>query len=256
MYETVDGQISFYPINTNESNLVVQSNNLITARQNLTLNEAKLIRIIIMQIVAQDVEFNPYEVSIPEFSRLIGNEDGSNMYKRAKEFTDKLQTKRVSFHSADGSWQSIVWTPTCSYNAKTKKIQIKLNDDLKPYLLSLVELGYYTQYPLATALAFSSVHALRMYELLTSKMPYKIVPKNGINIYLSVQEIRDACMLYKTDKKGNITQEPKFEKISQLKERVLNISCREIEELTAYTLSYTDKKEGKSIVGFNFFLSR
>lgn len=257
MYEIEnDGQFSFYPISTNETNLVVQSNNLITARQNLTLNEAKLIRIIIMQIVAQDVEFKPYEVSISEFSKLIGNEDGSNMYRRAKDFTDRLQTKKVSFHSSDGSWQSIVWTPTCSYNSKTKKIQIRLNDDLKPYLLNLIEAGFYTQYPLGIALSFSSVHALRMYELITSKMPYKILPKNGTSIYLSVQEIRDACMLFKTDKKGNLTQEPKFEKISQLKERVLNIAVREIENLTSFRIEYSDVKEGKSIVGFNFKLFR
>lgn len=256
MFEETDGQFSFYPINTNDSNLVVQSNNLVTARQNLTLNEAKLVRTIIMQIVASDCCFRPYEVTVSEFAKLLGNADGSNIYKRAEKFAETLQTKRVYMHSADGSWKSIVWVPTCAYNSKTKKIQIKLNDDLKPYLLNLVESGYYTQYPLNTALSFSSVYALRIYELLMSKMPCTTVPRNGIEIYLSVQTIRDACMLYKTDNNGNITNEPKLTKISQLKEKVLDISQREIEDLTPYKLSYTDKKEGKAIVGFDFRLYR
>ncbi len=255
-YEDYTGQESFFPIDTRPDNMVVQSNDLIGARQNLELNEAKMIRIIIMQILSDDVEFRPYEISINEFSQLIGNKDSSNLYRRARLFCESLQTKRVNIHLDDGSWQSIVWVPTCSYDAKAKKIKIRLNDDLKPYLLNLVNSGYYTQYVLENILYFNSVYALRIYELLMRKTMTKIIPKGGMDILLSISEIRDACMLYKTDNKGIVTTEIKFERVSQLKEKVIDLACKEINAATMYTVSYSDKKEGRNITGFIFHLDR
>ncbi len=255
-FEDNYGQESFFPVDTRPDNMVVQANDLISARQDLSLNQAKLLRLIIMQVVANDVEFKPYEISINDFAKLIGNEDGSNLYKRAKGFCDSLQTKRVNIHLNDGSWQSIVWVPTCSYDSKTKKIKIRLNDDLKPYLLNLVDSGYYTQYVLENVLYLNSVYALRIFELLMKKTMTSFLPKNGTDVYLSITEIRDACMLYKTDNKGNITSEIKFERISQLKEKVIDIACKEINTATMYTVDYVDKKDGRNIVGFTFHIDR
>ena len=255
-YEDLNGQESFFPVDTRLSNTVVQGNILLKGRQNLNLNQARLVRLLIAQIIANDVEFKPYEVSINEFSKIIGNESGSNLYKRAKSFCDDLQTKRVSIHLPDGSWQSIVWVPTCSYDAHSKKIKIRLNDDLKPYLLNLVEQGYYTQYVLENVMYFISVYALRIYELIMEKIMTKVLPKDGVDIFLSVTEIRDACMLYKTDNKGNITSEIKFERISQLKEKVIDIACKEINTATVYSVEYSDKKDGRNITGFVFHINR
>lgn len=253
-FEDINGQESFFPVDLRPDNMVVQANDLISARQDLSLNEAKLVRTIIMQIVSDDVEFKPYEISINEFAKLIGNKDSSNISRRAKEFCDALQTKKVSIHLNDGSWQSIVWVPTCSYDAKRKKIKIRLNDDLKPYLLNLVDSGYYTQYYLENITYLNSVYAIRIFELLMKKIMTKLLPKDGIDIYLSLVEIRDACMLYRTDAKG-ITKN-KYVRLSQIKEKVLDIACREINAATMYSVGYTDKEEGPSVVGFMFHVDR
>lgn len=256
LYEDMEGQVSFFPVNNKTDNLVVQANSLIKAQQNLSLNEAKLIRIIIMQIVADDVEFRPYEISTTELARLIGNEDGYNIRRRAKDFTDKLQSKKLKIKLDNGSWQSIVWVPTCQYDAQNNKIQIKLNDDLKPYLLNLVQTGYYTQYTLDCALAFHSVYALRIFELLMEQIRSRTIPRIGTTIDLRISDIRDACMLYKQDNKGNFTNEDKYVRISQLKEKVIDIACKEINNVTSFSVYYTDIKEGRSIVGFRFHIGR
>lgn len=249
------GQLSFLPIDKNTNNFVVQSNNLIKGRQDLTLNEAKLLRIVIMQIAAQDAEFKPYKISLADFAELIGNEDCSNMYKRAKSFTDSLQTKKVQIRSEDGSWISIVWVPTCKYNAKTKCMEIRLNDDLKPYLINLIETGFYTQYALDNIRSLRSVYALRIYELLMEQIKQHVLPKAGVTRDLYIQDIRDACMLYKQDAKGNYTSEPKYIRVSQLKEKVIDIACREITENTPYVVSYKDIKEGRQVAGFRFYIN-
>lgn len=256
LYEEEEGQMSYFPVSDRVENLIVQSNNLIKAQQNLTLNEAKLIRIIIMQIVANDVDFKAYEISPSELARLIGNEDGSNIYRRAQDFTDKLQSKKLKIKQSNGSWQSIVWVPTCQYDSKRKKIKIKLNDDLKPYLLNLVETGYYTQYALDTALSFRSVYALRIHELLMMQIRSRLLPKEGIEVDLYIDDIRDACMLYKQDSKGNYTNEDKYVRVSQLKEKVINIACKEINDATMFNVYYKDIKQGRSIIGFRFHIGR
>lgn len=252
-YEQSDGQLAFLPINRTLNNLVVQSNALIKARQRLTLNEAKLIRIIIMQIVNSDMEFKRYSFTPGEFAELIGNKDSTNIYHQAEALCGSITRKPIEIKDeSTGAWKKIPWVQICEWNPQVKRFEIKLNDELKPYLLNLVESGYYAQYQLESALAFSSVNALRIFELIHANIMKKVIPKEGMDIDISLDEIREACGLYEYDPKtGKIIKE-KYQRISQIKERVIDAACKDIEESTLYRVSYSDIKKSRSIVGFRF----
>ncbi len=271
-YEDFDGQITFNPISTNLSNYVVMDNNLIFGRQNLSINEIKLTRLIMMQIVAEDMNFRFYEVSPADFSRIIGHSNASNLYHCAEDLCVGLMQKHVEVKAADGSWEKINWVSVCRYNAKNKKIEIKLNPDLAPLLLGLVKKGFYTQYPMETISGMTSVYAIRIFELLLASIKTKTLPPNGTRVEISRQDIVDACMLYKYDSKGKVlidqeTKRPveKYPKMCHIKNRVIAYACKEICENTNYYVPFESEgdpdkcvkniKKGKEIVAFSFYVN-
>src|SRR5699024_6215413 len=87
-------------------------------------------------------------------------------------------------------WVKIPWVSFCEYNADVG-IAIKLNDLLKPFLLQLQK--HYTQIVLEDILAMKSVYAIRIFEMLQSKVMSKLLPKEGVHIIIPVQEIRECC---------------------------------------------------------------
>ncbi len=271
--EEYDGQITFSNINTNITNYVAMSNNLIMGRQNLTLHEFKLVRLMIMQILANDLDFRPYEISPADYARIIGNQDISNAYHTAPELCDGLMTKTIELISEDGSWVKYNWTSMSKYDAKTKKMQLKLNPDLKPFLIGLVEKGYYSQYTFDNIALMSSTFAGRIFEMLLASIKTRLIPEEGTYITLTKQQIVDGCMLYKTDKKGRIqidseSKKPleKYERISQLKEKVIKKACQEICDKTMYYVPFVtedgtkshgveDIKSGRTIIAFKFYVN-
>lgn len=80
----VDGQMCLSNFCTDASNYVVQANSLIDGRQSLKLNNAKLIRSAIIQIVRND---EPYIITIKEFAQLLQIAE-SNVYSFANDITD------------------------------------------------------------------------------------------------------------------------------------------------------------------------
>ncbi len=269
-YEDNEGQLTFSSISTDTSNMVVQANTLIKGRQDLSLNEAKLVRIIIMQIMSNDLEFAPYELSPGEFAMLVGNTDATNMYHKADEICTNLMKKQLEIVSDDGSWEKYNWVSKCKYNNRTKKLQIKLNDDLKPLLIGLAQRGFYTQYTLDNTLQMDSVYALRIFELIQEAIKTKILPINGIHIQLEKQTIIDACMLYKMDGKGNLIlgddKKPieKYSSVSMMRKRVIKIACDEISAKTSFYVPYESDdptkcvqvvKKGRDVIGFDFYVN-
>ena len=136
----------------------------------------------------------------------------------------------------------IPWVTICTYDSDVG-VAIKLNDELKPFLLNLKE--HYTQYELAEVLAMKSVYAIRIFEMLQEKIKVRQLPADGIDVEMSVQEIRECCDC-----------EDKYEKFNHLKSRVIDAAVNEIERTTYYSMSYDYVKKGKSVIGFVFHLKR
>ena len=84
----IEGQLSF-DFTLNSNNYVCQANTLISGRQALKLNSAKLIRAAIMQIKYDDTELKPYVITIAELSELLGISK-SNIYRDIDEITDDI----------------------------------------------------------------------------------------------------------------------------------------------------------------------
>lgn len=239
----LDGQLSFdFCLDTR--NYVCQANTLVGGKQALKLNSAKLIRAAIMQIVLDDEEIKPYIITISELAELL-NVPKSNIYRDIDDITDDIMNNPVYIREESGKkvrWIKIPWVTRCEYNSDIG-VALKLNDELKPFLLNLKE--QYTQYTLDSILVMKSVYAIRLYELLQSKIMTRILPKAGTYIELSVESIKECCGC---DSKA-------YNSFSNFRNRVIDIAVKEINEKTLYTLSYEYVKKGKSVIGFTFHIN-
>lgn len=241
--KAMDGQMCMFNFCTDASNYVVQANSLISGRQALKLNSAKLIRSAIMQVVKDDDELKPYVITIKDFARLL-QIDESNIYKYADEITDDIIKNPVYVREdsrKSGKWMKIPWVSKCEYNPD-KGIALKLNEELKPFLINLKD--HYTQYTLQDVLAMKSVYAIRIFELLQSRIMTKILPKEGMHIDILVQEIKECCECV-----------DKYKEFSNFKIKVLDKAKDEINRVTMYALDYAYIKNGRTVVGIKFYVN-
>lgn len=243
----IEGQLTFdFCLDTR--NYVCQANSLIGGKQALKLNSAKLIRAAIMQVVRDDTELKPYIITIAELAKLL-NVPTSNIYRDIDDITDDILNNPVyvreeSYKGEDKKvrWIKIPWVTRCEYNSDAG-VALKLNDELKPLLLNLQD--HYTQYSLDEVLVMKSVYAIRLYELLQSKIMSRVLPKDGTYIEMSLDTIKECCGC----------EGKSYDTFSNLKNRVVEVGVREINEKTIYTLSYDYVKRGKAVVGLNFHIN-
>lgn len=204
------------------------------------INSTKLLRNAIMQVVKEDDELKPYIITIKDFAKFL-KIDESNIYKYADEITDDIIKNPVYVREDSGKWMKIPWVSKCEYDPD-KGIALKLNEELKPFLIKLKD--HCTQYIIQDSLAMKSVYAIRIYELLQSRIMAKIPPKKGIYIDISVQEIKECC------KCGD-----KYKEFSNFRIKVLDKAKDEINRGTMYVMDYSYIKSGRTIVGIKFYVN-
>lgn len=227
---------------------VVQSNKLIQSRQKLNWVEAKLVRLAIMQVLKNDKKFDAYRIPIKTFCELLNIDLDLYCGKNAKKICDGIARKPLQVQCGE-DWKIIPWVSFCEYKSKKGDvtegtITIKLNDQLKPYLIGLEE--YYTQYAIEHILNMQSknIYGLRIFELILSKI-YMPIPNEGTSVELSVEEIRICCDC-----------ENKYDKIGMLKVRVIDKARDEICNSTIFDVDYTEITISKKIIGFRFFIRK
>ena len=241
--KTMDGQLSFnFCLDTR--NYVVQANNLIGGKQALKLNSAKLIRSAIMQVVRDDEELKPYIITVKELAELLGV-SASNVYRDVEEITDDIIKNPVyvkeEIVGKSVKWIKIPWVSKCEYNSDIG-VAIKLNEELKPFLINLKE--HYTQYTLQEVLTMKSVYAIRIFEMLQSKIMNKMLPKDGTDIEISVQEIRECCDC-----------EDKYPAFGNFKDKVIDKAVSEINRVTMFRVEFSYRKRSRSVVAIIFHVN-
>lgn len=225
----------------NVENQVVMSNDLIKSKSNLSLNELKLLRLTIMQVIAEDKDLMTYQVNIIDLAKLL-DISSSNIYRDIDEITTHLLQEIVFI--GDGNpkhkWKKFQWCSSCKY--ENGVITIKLHNNLKPYLLQLKK--HYTQYMLQDILMLKTVYAVRIYELLREEMKnQKVYADKTATIKLDLEMIRKAT-----------NTEDKYKTISMFRARVIDGAVKEINEKLGYYVTYELIKHSRKIVGFKFII--
>jgi len=206
---------------------VVKSNAIIQrSRFTLSTQEQKIVLFLISKIKPDDTEFSEHNFDIADFCKVCGIDyDNGKNYENVKASIKTLADKSA-WVSVDDKREILVrWINAVVVDKGSGKVAIKLDDNLKPYLLQLKE--RFTQYELYYVLGMKSQYSLRLYELLRS-YEYEHRP-----IAIGIDELKKKLFA-----EG-------YARFPDFKRFVLDIAIREINALSDIKVSFGVEKEGR-----------
>lgn len=144
---------------------VVKDNVLIQrAQSNLTRTEQKLINYMISMIEPTDADFKVYRIKVADFAQLVGI-DMRHAYSLFIEMSESLLKK--IFWIKDGERTTAVqWVMKPEYLEKQGVMQLRLDPDIKKYLIGLKK--DFTEYDLFNILSLKTKYAITIYEFMKS----------------------------------------------------------------------------------------
>ena len=146
---------------------VVKSNDLIErTRYRLSLEEQRILLYIISKIKPEDEKMKTVQIEIKNFCEVCGIDivKVPNMYGYIKQAVKKLADNSFWIKTDDENEILLRWIDKAKANKRSGIVEVKLNDDLIPYLLGLRE--NYTQYTLLCVFPMESKFSIRLYEIL------------------------------------------------------------------------------------------
>lgn len=212
--------------------MVVKANDLIQkSRFDLSLQQQKIILFLISHIEPSDKEFKLYEFSVIDFCQVCGIDytAGKN-YKDIKKAIKEIADKSVWIKTQDDEETLLRWVEKPCINKNSGTIKIRLDEDMKPYLLQLKK--NFTQYELIYTLQFKSKYTIRLYELIKS---------------IHYRELEEYKRVFKTEDIKELLNGEKYTQYRDFKQRVLIPSIREINENSDKQVFMNEIKKGKKV---------
>lgn len=223
---------------------IVKSNELIQrSRFKLSLTQQKVVLYLCSQIQQTDEDFKLYTIPIREFCQLCGIDGaGGRQYKAIQTTLEQLRQKSYIINLTEHRSTSVSWVEKWYLDTSegVKSIQIRLDPDMKPYLLRLK--NNYTKYEYAYTLRMTHKATPRLYELLKSYHYDKTKPYDKA---FDVDELRQ---LLDADDKESYRQFRYFRSV------VLEPAVAEICEQTDIVVTMQARKQGRTVVEVTFHI--
>ena len=228
---------------------ITKHNDLITSAYRLTLTEMQIILYGISLINPVDGKFpRTYEINIKNFSTMF-NRNSKNAYRDVKDaimkrfwdreftFHDKYETNRVG----EVVRARVKWVTTVKYSDKAGFIKVFFNPEIEEYLHNLK--SSFTTYYIDQVSKFKRFYSVRFYEIAIMHINKSKVNKS--NFKMLIEDLRDILELTN-----------KYPRFVSLKNKVLEPSIREINNLSDLTLSYEVIKMGRTPYAIKFTVTR
>lgn len=216
---------------------VVKANELIQkSRFNLSLQQQKIVLYLISQISPFDEDFKLYEFSIQQFCKVCGIDFGH--YAELKEQIKIIADKSIWIQLPNGKETLLRWIEKPFLNERDGVIQIRLDADMKPYLLQLKE--NFTSYELIWTLHFRSKYTIRLYELIKS---------------IHFHELEEYERVFSLEELRRLLDAEKYERWVHFRQRVLDPAVQEVNEYSDKNLKWQPIKRGRSIERIRFTIT-
>lgn len=212
---------------------VVKANSLIEASYRLTLDEMRLLALTVGTMSPKSDQ-QVFEFSVSEFVKQFPDVNAERAYNQIKSAIERIAERWVKTED-ERFVTKFRWVSSQTYFKKEGRFKIALTNEIMPYLTQLK--GQFTQYQLNHISAFSSVHSIRLYELLTQ---YKKIGER----YISIENLRKWLQL-----------EDKYDRYNNLNQWVLSPALTEINEKSDLFVEYEPIKRGRKIIGIEFNIS-
>lgn len=221
------------------SDLVVKTNRLNAATQNLSLTEVRIMQLAIVDARETGKGLtteSPLTISASRYAKAF-DVSRQSAYEAILNAEKTLFERRFSFLTKDNKVVKSRWVQRVKYLEDQASIEVILTYDVVNEITRID--GYeqfFTQYLLEQTASMSSAYSVRLYELLVQWKTSKKTP------VFELMHFREQLGIEPTE----------YKLMSDFKKRVLNVAVKEINETADLKVSYEQKKEGRKIVGFKF----
>lgn len=222
-----------------KTDLVVKSNRLNSAIQNLSLPELRIVQLAIVDAretgngLSTDT---PLRIDAMRYAEAFET-TRQNAYNRMKEAEETLFNRRFTFLDSEGKTVKSRWIQRVRYLDDEGAIELAFTLDVVKGITRLDGAEeFFTQYLLSQTSNLNSVYSVRLYELLIQWKTAVKTPVFELSLFRGQMGLNDG----------------EYKAMCDFKKRVLDLAINEINEKTDLTVSYTQEKKGRIIHGFKF----
>lgn len=216
-----------------KQSIVTQSNKLVEAKFALTVQEQRLLLVMISMIHPEDEDFKDYIIHLADLCKLLGLKTQS-MYAEAKKITRRLRERELVIQEPTGELQ-IGWISSAKYLESAGAVRLRFDPALKPYLLALKR--QFTRFQLDILIRFKSVHAIRIYQLLKQ---YETIGKRQCQI----ADLREMLGIAPDE----------YTRYNDFKRKVISTAAVQINSNSDISFQFKELKEGKKITSLLFLI--
>lgn len=223
-----------------ENNLVTQSNDLVSASYIMSVIEKELLLACISKIDSRPnrptevTKQTKFTISVNTMKELFYKETTrDNAYRDLKKSADRLFEREVTIKLEDNQTLRTRFVSGVLFDPNQAQITVTFAEDILPYLTELSV--NFTKYRLHEVAELSSVHSIRLYEL----------------IVMWTNQFKYSKELDLADFKEIMGVQNKYKQFGQLRQFVIDRAIEEVNQKTNYKVSVSYKKVGRSFTSLN-----
>lgn len=225
------------------SNLVVKTNRLNSAVQNLSLVEIRIVQLAIIDAreTGQGLSTDkPLRIHASRYAEAFGI-NKKNAYEVIKEAEETLFNRRFSFIDERGRVVKSRWLQRVCYLDNEGIIEITFTYDVVKHITRINGAEeFFTSYLLSNTVNFKSAYSVRLYELLAQ---WKNNEKNNYKTpVFEINSFREQLGV----------EQSQYKAMKDFKKYVLERGITEINENSDIQINYVQHKKGRVITGFSF----
>ena len=222
-----------------KSDLVVKTNQLNSAVQNLSLPELRIIQLAIVDARETGKGLDtktPLRIDAMRYAQAFDT-TRQNAYILMKQSEETLFNRRFTYFDREKKPIKSRWLQDVRYLDDEGAIEVCFTRLVVECITRLDGAEqFFTQYMLSQTANLSSVYSVRLYELLIQWKTAVKTPVFELSLFRGQMGLND----------------DEYKDMSNFKKRVLDLAINEINEKTDLTVSYTQEKRGRTISGFKF----
>ncbi|GAB1672060.1 replication initiation protein [Mannheimia haemolytica] len=211
---------------------ILKANSFVQASYSMTLDEMRILSLTLGVFNPKNPSKRGFDFTVADFCKNFPDVNPDIAYTQVRNAVLKISKRWVTLVDNEHELTEVALIHKRSYFKKEGRFYIEFHDELIPYISKLHD--NYTKYQLMNIGAFSSTHAIRLYELCSQyrKTGWRQTSLDDLKDWL---QVKDKYALFKDFKK-----------------RVLSPSINEINTKSDLLVDIEPIKRGRTIVALKF----
>ncbi|OOF43826.1 RepB family plasmid replication initiator protein [Rodentibacter rarus] len=218
---------------SNNTDLTIsKANSFVQASYSMTLDEMRILSLTLGVFNPKNPSKRGFDFTVADFCKHFPDVNPEIAYTQVRNAVLKISKRWVTLVDNEHELTEVALIHKRSYFKKEGRFYIEFHDELIPYISELHE--NYTKYQLVNIGAFSSTHAIRLYELCSQ---YRDTGWRQT----SIEDLKDWFQV-----------SDKYSLYANFRKWVIEPSIAEINAKSDLLVSYEPIKRGRSIVALKF----